>query len=102
MTCTANFGNWQIICGGAGILSVISYFVTLIRFAGGKLDHNAVALLREMTPEQLAERASELVLHSRINYAYRRLQEYLAETRTLGRANQRGCARSEAGCLFFC
>ncbi|MDB4634447.1 DUF3417 domain-containing protein [Rubripirellula sp.] len=47
-----------------------------------QLDHNAVALLREMTPEQLAERASELVLHSRINYAYRRLQEYLADTHT--------------------
>ncbi|MDA8967860.1 alpha-glucan family phosphorylase [bacterium] len=47
-----------------------------------QLDHNAVALLREMSPEQLAERASELVLHSRINYAYRRLQEYLANTHT--------------------
>ena len=45
-----------------------------------QIDHNPVALLREMTPEQLAERASELVLHSRINYAYRRLQEYLADT----------------------
>ena len=29
-----------------------------------QLDHNPVALLREMTPEQLAERAGELVLHS--------------------------------------
>ena len=47
-----------------------------------QLDHNPVALLRELTPEQLAERASELVLHSRINYAYRRLQEYLANTHT--------------------
>ena len=47
-----------------------------------QLDHNPVALLREMTPEQLAERAGELVLHSRINYAYRRLQEYLAKTHT--------------------
>src|SRR6056297_895111 len=44
-----------------------------------QIDHNAVALLREMTPQQLAERAGELVLHSRINYAYRRLQEYLAD-----------------------
>jgi starch phosphorylase len=45
-----------------------------------QIDHNPVALLREMSAEQLAERASELVLHSRINYGYRRLQEYLAET----------------------
>ncbi|MEM9825397.1 MAG: alpha-glucan family phosphorylase [Planctomycetota bacterium] len=47
-----------------------------------QLDHNPVALLREMTPEQLAERANNLVLHSRINYAYRRLQEYLANSQT--------------------
>ena len=47
-----------------------------------QLDHNPVALLRELTPERLADRASELVLHSRINYAYRRLQEYLAEPQT--------------------
>ena len=47
-----------------------------------QLDHNPVALLREMTPEQLSDRATELVLHSRINYAYRRLQEYLSKTHT--------------------
>ncbi len=52
-----------------------------------QLDHNPVALLRELTPEQLAERASELVLHSRINYAYRRLQEYLASNQTWASTN---------------
>jgi starch phosphorylase len=52
-----------------------------------QIDHNPVALLREMTAEQLAERASEMVLHSRINYAYRRLQEYLAATRTWASTN---------------
>ena len=52
-----------------------------------QLDHNPVALLKEMTPEQLAERASELVLHSRINYAYRRLQEYLADSQTWAATN---------------
>jgi len=52
-----------------------------------QLDHNPVALLREMTPAQLAERASELVLHSRINYAYRRLQEYLDSTHTWAATN---------------
>ena len=45
-----------------------------------QIDHNPIALLREMTADQLAERASEMVLHSRINYAYRRLQEYLSST----------------------
>ena len=46
-----------------------------------------MALLREMTPERLAERAGELVLHSRINYAYRRLQEYLADNQTWASTN---------------
>ena len=52
-----------------------------------QLDHNPVALLREMTPQQVTERATELVLQSRINYAYRRLQEYLGDTQTWGATN---------------
>ena len=47
-----------------------------------ELDHNPIALLREFTPETLAYRASEHVLHSRINYAFRRLKEYLANVHT--------------------
>ncbi|MFN5395491.1 MAG: alpha-glucan family phosphorylase, partial [Planctomycetota bacterium] len=47
-----------------------------------ELDHNPIALLREFTPETLAYRAGERVLHSRINYAYRRLNEYLSSTNT--------------------
>ncbi|HEY2838020.1 MAG TPA: DUF3417 domain-containing protein, partial [Pirellulales bacterium] len=43
-----------------------------------QLDHNPIALLSEFTPERLETRASELVLHSRINHAFRRLKEYLA------------------------
>ncbi|MFN7318678.1 MAG: DUF3417 domain-containing protein, partial [bacterium] len=42
-----------------------------------QLDHNPIALLREFTAERLSIRASEMVLHSRVNYAFRRLQEYL-------------------------
>lgn len=56
-----------------------------------QLDHNPIALLQEFTPERLSNRASELVLHSRINYAYRRLQEYLADEHTW--------ASTEAGVL---
>ncbi len=52
-----------------------------------QLDHNPVALLRELSPEQLADRAGELVLHSRINYAYRRLQEYLSSSQTWAATN---------------
>lgn len=42
-----------------------------------QLGHNPIALLSEISLEQLEERAGQLVLHSRINYAYNRLQEYL-------------------------
>ncbi|MFO0882770.1 MAG: alpha-glucan family phosphorylase [Pirellulales bacterium] len=47
-----------------------------------QLDHNPCALLREFTPETLAARASEMVLYSRINYAHRRLKEYMANKQT--------------------
>ena len=49
-----------------------------------KVDSNPVALLQQMTIDRLEERASELALHSRINYAYRRLQEYLHSKHTWG------------------
>jgi starch phosphorylase len=52
-----------------------------------QLDHNPIALLREFTPERLSVRASEMVLHSRVNYAYRRLQEYLDSTTTWAATN---------------
>ena len=47
-----------------------------------QLDHNPIALLREFTPERLASRAAEMVLYSRINYAHRRLKEYMASGQT--------------------
>src|SRR5688572_1157349 len=48
------------------------------------LDHNPIALLGKIPPARLEERASALGLHSRINYAYRRMQEHLTSTRTWG------------------
>jgi starch phosphorylase len=39
------------------------------------VDNNPVALLQQIPIDTLEERASQLALHSRINYAYRRLQE---------------------------
>ncbi len=49
-----------------------------------ELDHNPISLLSETTLEKLEKRAGELVLHSRLNYAYRRLQEYLKSSKTWG------------------
>lgn len=52
-----------------------------------QLDHNPIALLREFTPDRLSIRASEMVLHSRVNYAYRRLHEYLESNNTWAHTN---------------
>jgi starch phosphorylase len=48
------------------------------------LNHNPIALLSEMALPAIERRAAELVLHSRINYAYRRQREYLSADRTWG------------------
>jgi starch phosphorylase len=63
---------------------VINLFRDLDPIRWRQLDHNPIALLKEFTPERLELRANELVLHSRINYAYRRLKEYLSETPSWG------------------
>ena len=49
-----------------------------------ELDHNPIALLSEISLAQLEARAAQLVLHSRLNYAYRRMQEYIKSCRTWG------------------
>src|ERR1700693_6280433 len=49
-----------------------------------QLNHNPVALLSEIPLAVIERRAGELVLHSRINYAYRRQREYLDADRTWG------------------
>ena len=52
-----------------------------------QLNHNPVALLSEIPLAVMERRARELVLHSRINYAYRRQREYLDADRTWGARN---------------
>src|SRR5208282_5530639 len=49
-----------------------------------QLNHSPVSLLNEYPLDKLEARAAELVLHSRINYAYRRLREYVEADRTWG------------------
>ena len=49
-----------------------------------QINHNPISLLGEIPLSKLERRASELVLHGRINYAYRRQQEYLQMDRTWG------------------
>lgn len=52
-----------------------------------QVDHNPIALLREVSPDRLAARAAEMVLYSRINYVVRRLKEYMAPQPTWGATN---------------
>src|SRR5712672_2797189 len=52
-----------------------------------QLNHNPIALLSEIPLARIESRARELVLHSRINYAYRRQREYLDADRTWGARN---------------
>ena len=63
---------------------VISIFTDLDPHLWRQVKHNPIAFLGQITPEQVEERASELVLHSRINYAFRRLDEYLEQQKTWG------------------
>jgi glycogen phosphorylase len=64
-----------------------------------QLNHNPVALLAEFPLRKLEARAAELVLHSRINYAYRRLREYLEAEHTWG-ARHAGVLRTRPVAYF--
>ncbi|HXB72304.1 MAG TPA: alpha-glucan family phosphorylase [Candidatus Acidoferrales bacterium] len=49
-----------------------------------EINHNPISLLGEIPLAGIERRANQLVLHSRINYAYRRQREYLEADRTWG------------------
>jgi glycogen phosphorylase len=53
-----------------------------VRF--NQLNHNPVAMLSEISLDGIERRAQQLMLHSRINYAYRRQREYQEADRTWG------------------
>ena len=62
----------------------VSLFRDLDPIRWRQLNHSPVALLNEYPLDKLEARATELALHSRINYAYRRLREYQDAERTWG------------------
>jgi len=64
-----------------------------------ELNHNPVSLLTEFPLRKLEARAAELALHSRINYAYRRLREYQDGERTWG-ARHAGVLRTRPVAYF--
>jgi len=61
-----------------------SMFLDLDPARWNELNHNPIALFNEMPLAKLETRATELMLHSRVNYAYRRMLEYLEADRTWG------------------
>lgn len=63
---------------------VVAIFQDLDPVRWRQLDHNPILLLDEFTPDQLEHRGREGVLHSRVNYAYRRWQEYMNSKHTWG------------------
>ncbi|MEQ8850036.1 alpha-glucan family phosphorylase [Botrimarina sp.] len=65
-----------------------------------QLDHNPIALLQEMTPQQVAERASEMAMYTRINQAHRRLHEYLTKTDHTWGAREAGVLGSKPVAYF--
>ena len=79
---------------------VVSLFRDLDPVRWRQLDHNPVALLAEMTPDQLNERAAEMVLFTRINQAYRRLKEYLGNTQTTWGSRNAGVLGSKPVAYF--
>lgn len=74
-------------------------FLDLDPVRWSQLNHNPVSLLAEFPLAKLETRAAELVLHSRINYAYRRLREYLEAERTWG-ARHAGILRTRPVAYF--
>ncbi len=61
-----------------------SLFLDLDPARWSDLNHNPVALLSGLPLAKLETRAAELMLHSRVNYAYRRMLEYREADRTWG------------------
>jgi len=64
--------------------NVISLFRELDPALWRATDHNPIAFLKEISPEKLERLAGEFALHSRIDYAFRRLSEYIKNTDSWG------------------
>lgn len=79
---------------------VVTLFRDLDPVRWRQLDHNPIALLSEMTPEQVAERAGQMAMYTRINQAYRRMKEYLSDTRGTWGAREAGVLASKPVAYF--
>ena len=64
-----------------------SLFLDLDPLRWRQFNHNPISVLAPLPLAGIERRARELVLHGRINYAYRRQREYLHKDRTWGAKN---------------
>ncbi len=64
--------------------NVIALFRELDPALWRKVDHNPVEFLKRLPVDQLERRAAEMALDSRIDYAFRRLAEYLEGSESWG------------------
>ncbi len=64
--------------------NVIALFRELDPALWRRVDHNPVEFLKRLPAEQLERRAAEMALDSRIDYAFRRLAEYLRDQDSWG------------------
>jgi starch phosphorylase len=64
--------------------NVVGLFRELDAALWRKVDHNPVEFLKHVAPDQLLKRADEMALDSRIDYAFRRLAEYLKNSDSWG------------------
>ncbi len=64
-----------------------SLFLDLDPVRWRQFNHNPISVLAGLPLAGIERRAQELVLHGRINYAYRRQREYLQRDRTWGAKN---------------
>ncbi len=64
--------------------NVISLFRELDPVLWRATDHNPIEFLKKIPAEELERLAAEVALHSRVDYAFRRLSEYLKNTDSWG------------------
>ena len=64
--------------------NVIGLFRELDPTLWREVDHNPVEFLKKISPKAVEERAAEMALDSRIDYAFRRLSEYLKDNDSWG------------------
>ncbi len=63
---------------------VVALFRDLDPVLWRQQNHNPISFLAELPPEQIEQRAAEIALETRINSAFRQLDQYIRERRTLG------------------